>query len=192
MAQGYPTIAGADEAGRGSLAGPLCAAAVILNAEHTPAGLRDSKTLTPKQRKVLYDKIIGSCVAWSIGCVEPAVIDKIGIQRANIIVIENAINGLTERPDCVIVDWYRNDGFDIPWHGIKGGDHLSASIAAASILAKVTRDRLMEGLAREYPGYGFERHKGYGSSQHMAALESMGPCLIHRLSFRPCCNIKQM
>lgn len=190
QARGFRAIAGTDEAGRGSLAGPLVAAAVILSPRRIPDGLRDSKKLTAKRRSVLYEIIIENCRAWSVGIVGPTDIDKMGIQKANMLALESAVLGLDSRPDYIMADWYRNDGFQLPWEGVRDGDSTIASIAAASILAKVTRDLLMFQLAKEYPGYGFERHKGYGSAEHLAAINELGPSPVHRLSYRPCSALK--
>lgn len=189
-ARGFRIIAGADEAGRGSLAGPLVAAAVILHLKSKPDGLRDSKKLTEKKRSGLYESITAGCLAWSVGVVEPADIDRLGIQAANMLALESAVLSLSSKPDYVAADWYKNDAFQLPWEGVRDGDSTVASIAAASIIAKVTRDKLMVQLAEKYPGYGFERHKGYGSAEHLAAIVSLGPSPAHRLSYRPCSALK--
>jgi ribonuclease HII len=190
LARGFRVIAGADEAGRGSLAGPLIAAAVVLNHKSLPDGLRDSKKLTPKRRSEIFEHITSECRAWSVGIIEAAEIDRLGIQKANMNALESAVLNLKERPDYVVADWYKNDGFQLPWEGVRDGDSLVASIAAASIVAKVTRDHLMLELALKYPGYGFERHKGYGSAEHLAAISELGPSPVHRLSYRPCSALK--
>lgn len=190
QARGFRAIAGTDEAGRGSLAGPLVAAAVILRLRRIPDGLRDSKKLTAKRRSALYEIIIENCRAWSVGIVGPNDIDRMGIQKANMLALESAVLKLDSRPDYIMADWYKNDGFQLPWEGVRDGDSTIASIAAASILAKVTRDRLMFQLAKEYPGYGFERHKGYGSAEHLSAINELGPSPVHRLSYRPCSAMK--
>ncbi len=191
-ARGFLLVAGADEAGRGALAGPLVAAAVILHPKRRPEGLRDSKKLTAKRRSELYEVIAENSLAWSVSVVEPAEIDRLGIQKANMLALESAVLSLSRRPDYVAADWYKNDGFKLPWEGVRDGDSTVASIAASSIIAKVTRDRMMARLAEEYPGYGFEGHKGYGSAAHLAAISSLGPSPIHRLSYRPCSALKLM
>ena len=182
----YILIAGTDEAGRGALAGPIVAAAIILNPESPISGVKDSKKLTPKRREQLYDLIVEQSICYAPGIVSAAKIDQIGIQAANILAMEIAISGLSPRPDCVLADWYENDSFHLPWHGVRDGEAAHQAIAAASIFAKVTRDRIMVELAAQYPEYGFDGHKGYGSEKHMAAIRAHGPSLIHRLSFEPC------
>jgi ribonuclease HII len=188
--RGFKMVAGADEAGRGSLAGPIVAAAVIFHHKRFPKGLRDSKKLTGKHRTSLYEAITTQCLDWNVEAIGPADIDRMGIQKANILALETAVLRLCSRPDYVVVDWYRNDGFQLPWEGVRAGDSTVASIAAASIIAKVTRDRIMIELADEYPGYGFERHKGYGSAEHLEALNELGPSPVHRLSYKPCSALK--
>jgi ribonuclease HII len=190
ITRGYSVVAGVDEAGRGCLAGPIIAGAAILDLSKQIPGLRDSKKLTQKSREGLYIRITEESRAWSIGIVEPADIDKMGIQKANLRALELAVEGLSIEPDYVVADWYANDGFRISWEGVHGGDASLASIAAASILAKVTRDKIMRELACKYPGYGFEKHKGYGAAEHLDAIQILGPSPVHRMSFRPCSSLK--
>lgn len=181
----YLLVAGADEAGRGALAGPIVAAAVILPDNIRIEGLKDSKKLTPKRRSLLYGLIEKRCLCCATGIITAAEIDRIGIQAANILAIETAALNLSERPDCVLADWYENSNFEIPWHGVRGGEAAHQAIAAASVIAKVTRDRIMVELAPQYPEYGFDGHKGYGSEKHIKAIDQYGPSLVHRLSFEP-------
>lgn len=181
-------VAGVDEAGRGALAGPIVAAAVILNPRSKIIGVKDSKKLTALKRESLFDLISRNAASSAAGIVTAAEIDEIGIQAANLLALEIAVRNLTEEPDCVLADWYENDGFDVPWHAVKGGEAAHAAIAAASVIAKVTRDRIMIELHEEYPAYGFDGHKGYGSERHLKAIAAHGPCPIHRLSYEPCAS----
>lgn len=190
LARGYSAVAGTDEAGRGSLAGPIVAGAAILDHSRQTDGLRDSKKLSRKNREDLFVLITENSRAWSIGLVEPEEIDRLGIQKANLRALELAVEGLSITPDYIMADWYANNGYKVNWEGVRGGDVSVASIAAASILAKVTRDRIMRELAGVYPGYGFERHKGYGSAEHLDAIKTLGPSPVHRMSFRPCSTLK--
>lgn len=184
----YVLIAGTDEAGRGALAGPIVAAAVIINPKRKIAGVKDSKKLTPQKREHFYDLICEKSVCYAVGEISAAEIDSHGIQIANLMALEAAVRGLSAQPDCVLCDWYENDPFEIPWHGVKGGEDAHMAIAAASIIAKVTRDRIMVEMAGSYPEYGFDSHKGYGSETHLAALQNLGPSPIHRMSFEPCAS----
>jgi len=189
-AQGYRLIAGLDEAGRGSWAGPVVAGAVILplnvpDLRRRLEGVRDSKQLTSEERERLYDLIQVTALAVHVGCVPPAYIDEWGIVPATRRAMSLAVAGLSLSPDFLLIDFLRLPTMDIPQRGIAKGDTLSLSIAAASIVAKVTRDRLMVELEDQYPGYGFARHKGYGTAQHRAALAHLGPSPIHRLSYAP-------
>lgn len=183
FSQGIRPIAGIDEAGRGPLAGPVCAAAVILPERLEIAGLDDSKKLSDKKRRALYDIIIRDAVAYGIALVDEKTIDEINILQATFLAMRQAAAQLSVRPALALVDGNREPGLDIPAQTVVKGDSLSANIAAASILAKVTRDRLMEQLAEEYPQYGFAVHKGYGTKAHYEALRQFGPCPIHRMTF---------
>jgi len=180
---GYRSIAGVDEVGRGSLAGPLMAAAVILDRENLMIeGLNDSKKVSIKKRECIYKKIINSCVSWSVAKVSSRKIDEISINNANILAVKKAANKLKVKPDAVLVDYICVD-LDAEVLPIVNGDELSVSIAAASIIAKVTRDKIMVELSKYYPEYGFERNKGYGTKEHLEALRIYGPSAVHRLSF---------
>lgn len=189
-AQGHRLIAGLDEAGRGSWAGPVVAGAVILPLD-SPAlaeelkGVRDSKQLTPRQRERLYEVIEAAALAAGVGVVPSGCIDEIGIVAATRRAMREAIAQLFPAPDFLLVDFLSLPTLAIPQKSITNGDSLSLSIAAASIVAKVSRDGLMVELDKEYPGYGFARHKGYGTPQHRAVLHRLGPSPIHRLSYRP-------
>lgn len=181
---GKKIVAGVDEAGRGPLAGPVCAAAVILPVDLEIEGLNDSKKLSEKKREKLYDIIIDKAVAYDIQLVDNEVIDEINILQATMLAMTNAVNSLSVKPDFVIIDGNRlPEQLEIPAKAVVKGDAKSMSIAAASILAKVTRDRLMLELAKEYPEYEFERHKGYGTKLHCEKLREFGPCKIHRKTF---------
>ena len=180
---GYQAVCGVDEAGRGPLAGPVCAAAVILPQNAEIPGLNDSKKLTDKKRRELYDVITEKAAAWGVALVDEKTIDEINILQATFRAMEEAVSKLSVRPDFVLIDGNREPNLNIPLKCIIGGDGKSANIAAASILAKVTRDRLMEELDLTYPEYGFAVHKGYGTKRHYEALRKFGPCPIHRQSF---------
>ena len=183
FAEGYQTVCGVDEAGRGPLAGPVCAAAVILPAGLVIDGLNDSKKLTDKKRRELFDVITQNAVSYGIAMVSEREIDEINILQATFLAMQRAIDKLDVRPDLALIDGNRAKDFGLPVRTIVKGDSLSASIAAASILAKVTRDRLMEELDETYPQYGFAVHKGYGTKRHYEALREYGPCGIHRQTF---------
>ena len=176
-------ICGVDEAGRGPLAGPVYAAAVILPRGQVIEGLNDSKKLTEKRRDALYDVIIAQAVAYGIGSADEKEIDEINILQATFLAMRRAIAQLTVRPDLALIDGNRDSDFGVPAETVIGGDGKSANIAAASILAKVTRDRVMLEYAQQYPQYGFDVHKGYGTKRHYEALREFGPCPIHRQSF---------
>lgn len=181
---GSGLVAGVDEAGRGPWAGPVVAAAVILDLDNVPAGIDDSKLLSPKVRAALFDKIQTS--AWvGVGYADVARIDRDNILNATFFAMTGAVAALGIRPELALVDGNRAPALPCRVETIVGGDAISLSIAAASIIAKVTRDCLMEKLAREFPGYGFERHKGYGTRAHAEALLRLGPSSVHRRSFRP-------
>jgi len=181
---GYRFIAGVDEVGRGAWAGPVVAAAVILDLDRFPDGLDDSKRLSPHRREQLFHALRQTARAFAFGIVDAHEIDRIGILRATERAMRCAIENLRPRPDFLLIDALPLDGLDIPHRALIHGDQLSVSIAAASIIAKVTRDRLMRDYDRLYPGYGFARHVGYGTRAHRDALARLGPCPIHRLSFR--------
>lgn len=182
-AEGIAPVCGVDEAGRGPLAGPVCAAAVILPPELEIPGLNDSKKLTDKRRRALYDTIIENAVAYGIAMVHEREIDEINILQATFNAMEQAMLQLSVKPAMALIDGNRERPFPYPVRTVVKGDSLSANIAAASILAKVTRDRYMEEMAEKYPGYGFEIHKGYGTKAHYAALTELGMSPIHRRSF---------
>ena len=181
--QGYQVICGVDEAGRGPLAGPVCAAAVILPKHLEIPGLTDSKKLTDKKRRELFPLIQEQAVAYGIGFASQEEIDEINILQATFLAMERALSELNARPDMVLIDGNRERDFGVPVQTVIKGDSLSANIAAASILAKVTRDNLMMELAQQYPQYGFEIHKGYGTKAHYEALRQYGASPIHRRSF---------
>ena len=181
--QGYQFICGVDEAGRGPLAGPVCAAAVILPVDIDIQGLNDSKKLTDKKRRELFPIICEKAIAYGIAFADHAEIDEINILQATYLAMERAIKQLSVMPDFALIDGNRAKDFGVPLETIVGGDGRSASIAAASVLAKVTRDDLMLKIAEAYPQYGFEVHKGYGTKAHYAALAEHGPCPIHRMTF---------
>lgn len=180
---GIKLICGVDEAGRGPLAGPVCAAAVILPPHAQIPGLNDSKKLTDKKRRELYPVIMEQAVAYGIGFASHEEIDEINILQATYLAMERAIAKLSVRPELALIDGNRAKDFGVPVKTVIKGDSLSASIAAASILAKVTRDDLMLEAAREYPQYAFDVHKGYGTKAHYEALAAYGPSPIHRMSF---------
>ena len=181
--EGYQIICGVDEAGRGPLAGPVCAAAVILPQDLEIEGLNDSKKLTEKRRDALYDIIIEKAIAYGIAFSTEQEIDEINILQATFLAMQRAVEKLPIKPDMVLVDGNREPNFELPVKTIIKGDSQSANIAAASILAKVTRDRYMMEQDATYPQYGFAVHKGYGTKAHYAALTEHGHCPIHRLSF---------
>lgn len=180
---GYSAVCGVDEAGRGPLAGPVCAAAVILPAGIMIEGLNDSKKLSEKKREALFDIITENAVSWSVSLVDEKTIDEINILQATYRAMRQAVEGLPHPADFAYIDGNRMEGLDLPYECVVSGDARIPSIAAASIVAKVTRDRLMRDFAVRYPVYGFERHKGYGSRAHHEALLQYGPCPIHRRTF---------
>ena len=182
-AEGIGLICGVDEAGRGPLAGPVCAAAVILPPEAELPGLNDSKKLSEKKREQLFPEIQRLALAWSVAFASVEEIEERNILGATMLAMNRAIAGLSLRPELALIDGNRNKEIEVPSRCVVHGDARCASIAAASILAKVSRDRLMVELAREYPQYGFEQHKGYGTKAHYAALREFGPCPAHRPSF---------
>lgn len=176
-------ICGTDEAGRGPLAGPVAAGACILPEGYVPEGLDDSKKLTEKKREALYAQITENALAWGIGLASAAEIDEINILNASLLAMRRAIAAMGATPDLVLVDGSVNRGFDIRSEAVIGGDAKSPSISAASILAKVTRDRIMAELDGKYPEYGFAKHKGYPTPAHKLAVYEFGPCPEHRKSF---------
>lgn len=179
-------IAGIDEAGRGPLAGPLAVAAVLLDPEHPIAGLNDSKMLSHRQREQLFEIITGQALAIALVFVPCAEIDQLNIRGATLTGMRQAASALYPLPDAFLIDGRDvPEGLPRPAQALIGGDGLNAAIAAASIIAKVARDRAMRTLALDYPGYGFEQHMGYGTKKHRQALMRLGPTPIHRLSFAP-------
>jgi len=180
-----PLTAGVDEAGRGPLAGPVVAAAVVLDAQRPVDGLRDSKRLSAGQRERLAELIRARARAWCVAAAQADEIDRLNILGATHLAMQRAVAGLGMTPALVLVDGNRAPAFGLPTGTLVGGDALVPAISAASILAKVARDALMVRLAKDYPGYGFEIHKGYPTAAHRAALERLGPSAIHRQSFAP-------
>jgi ribonuclease HII len=178
-------VAGVDEAGRGPLAGPVVAAAVILD-DHKPIkGLADSKKLTALRRDKLFDEIRAKALCCSVALASVEEIDRLNILQATMLAMQRAVKGLRLKPAKVLVDGNRLPVLDVVAEAIVYGDALVPAISAASILAKVTRDRMLEELHAQHPGYGFDRHKGYGTAQHLAALRELGPLPVHRRSFAP-------
>lgn len=181
--QGYKIICGVDEAGRGPLAGPVYAAAVVLKKSQTIEGVNDSKKLSEKKRELLFEKIIAECEEYSIGTASEKEIDEINILQATFLAMKRAVEGLSVKPDCALVDGNQIPPLECDIETIVKGDSKSESIAAASILAKVSRDRYMLKMAEKYPQYGFEKHKGYGTKLHYEMIEKYGICDIHRKTF---------
>lgn len=181
--QGYNMICGVDEAGRGPLAGPVCAAAVILPPNIDIPGLDDSKKMSDKRRRELFPVIKEKAVAYGIAMIDHDKIDEINILQATLLAMEQAIAQLSIKPDLALIDGNREKDFGVQAKTVVHGDSLSASIAAASVLAKVTRDDYMLEMATKYPEYGFDVHKGYGTKAHYAALREFGPSAIHRMTF---------
>lgn len=182
--RGFRAIAGVDEAGRGALAGPVVAAAVVLAPDGDFSGIDDSKKLTPEKRDLLFERIMAQALAVGIGIADHLLVDRINVLQATLQAMARAVRGITPLPDYLLVDGISAPQTSIPCKTIKKGDSASVSIAAASIIAKVTRDRMMIRFDDEYPGYGFAMHKGYGSPVHLRAISSLGPCAIHRATFR--------
>ena len=180
---GFELICGVDEAGRGPLAGPVCAAAVILPQGLLLDGLNDSKKLTEKKRESLFPQIREKAISCSVAFADVEEIERLNILNATFLAMNRAVEGLGCRPQLALIDGNRNRGIVMESRCIIGGDGKCASIAAASILAKVSRDHLMLELAKEFPQYGFEKHKGYGTKAHYEALRKYGPCPVHRMSF---------
>ena len=185
IARGLWPLAGIDEVGRGPLAGPVVAAAVILDPQAVPDGLDDSKNLTPARREELFEIIARSALAIGIASATAVEIDAINIRQATLLAMRRAVAGLPVQPLSVLVDGNDPPVLACSCESIIGGDALVASIAAASIVAKVTRDAMMARLCQRYPAYGFSAHAGYGTPQHRAALQAHGPCPEHRYSFAP-------
>ncbi len=181
--KGISTICGVDEAGRGPLAGPVCAAAVILPKDLEIPGLNDSKKLSDKRRRELFPIIQEQAISYGVAFATEEEIDRLNILQATFLAMRRALEQLSVKPELALIDGNRETDFGVPAVTVIHGDGLSANIAAASILAKVTRDDWMIRAAETYPGYGFEIHKGYGTRQHYAALEALGTCPIHRQSF---------
>ena len=180
---GASPLCGVDEAGRGPLAGPVCAAAVILPRGLVIEGLNDSKKLSEKRREALYDEITAKALAYGIAFATVEEIEEFNILGATFLAMNRAIGKLSIKPALALIDGNRNKGIEYPSRCVIGGDGRCADIAAASILAKVTRDRTMLQMAEKYPQYGFEKHKGYGTAAHYAAIREYGPSEIHRMSF---------
>ncbi len=183
QSSGYNIVCGVDEAGRGPLAGPVFAAAVILPQGLVIEGIDDSKKLSEKKREALYIKLKSLALAFNVAFATEKEIDEINILNATFLAMKRAVEGLSLRPDLVLIDGNREPALDLPTKTIVKGDSLSVSIAAASILAKVERDRLMKKLSEKYPSYGFEKHKGYGTKLHLEAIKRYGSAEIHRKSF---------
>ena len=183
MAEGYNIVCGVDEAGRGPLCGPVCAAAVIHPVDCEIEGINDSKKLSEKKRDMLFDIIKEKALAYSVVMVDAKTIDEINILQATFLAMQRALDQLSVKPDLALIDGNREKDFGIPVKTVVKGDSLSLNIAAASVLAKVTRDDLMVKMADTYPEYAFEIHKGYGTKAHYAALSEHGPSPIHRMSF---------
>jgi ribonuclease HII len=183
--RGFVRVAGVDEVGRGCLAGPVTAAAVILAPDRPIVGLRDSKLLTPDARARLHDRILEQAVAWRVVSRSVADIDTLNIHRASLAAMRDAVLGLDPAADYVLADGFAVPGLAVPHQGLVKGDQRCACIAAASIVAKVTRDRLMVALDQEDPRYGYARHKGYGTAEHLAAIRQHGLSTAHRRTFRP-------
>ena len=181
--EGYNIIAGVDEAGRGPLAGPVYACAIIMREDNIIDAVNDSKKLSEKKREELYDVILENAIACSICAIDEKTIDEINILNATMLAMEKAINGLSVKPDIVLIDGNQNRNITSKNRTVIKGDSLSYNIAAASIIAKVSRDRYIREMAEIYPEYGFEKHKGYGTKDHMDILRKIGPCEIHRRTF---------
>jgi ribonuclease HII len=182
---GFDRVAGVDEVGRGCLAGPVVAAAVVLDPAAHVAGLADSKVVPSEERDVLASLIVARATAWAVAIVEADEIDRLNIHRASLQAMRQAVGALAPLPDAVLVDGFRIPDLAIPQRWIIKGDRRCAAIAAASIVAKVTRDRLMQALDTQDPRYGFARHKGYATAEHLDAVARYGYSAVHRRSFRP-------
>ena len=189
--RGRRLLGGVDEAGRGCWAGPVIAAAVILPDGWCPDGLNDSKALTARQREAFFDEIQASALSWGACAVSPSEIDRINILRATLVAMAGAVSRLNPRPELVLVDGLQVPEIPIRAEALVKGDATSAAIAAASVVAKVLRDRVMTAWDHHYPGYGFASHKGYGAAAHREALARLGPCPLHRFSYRPIAELDQ-
>jgi ribonuclease HII len=192
ISRGFNFIGGIDEAGRGALAGPVVAACVILNTESIPAGILDSKKLSNKKRNDLFEKIYSAAQTVGVGVVDPNMIDEINIYNATKMAMRRAISKMEVRPDFLLIDAVKLYDIPISSMSINKGEDKSVSIAAASIIAKVYRDRMMIELSKEYPQYGFSAHKGYGTSLHRQNLLKYGPSAIHRYSYRPVLKVYEI
>jgi len=190
--KGYQLIAGLDEAGRGAWAGPIVAAAVILSPNSKIYGIKDSKLLTSRKREELFFKITQNSIAWAVGIVSHKIIDQRGINRANILACQKAIERLLVKPDYLLIDFIQWEKINLPYQSIIKGDRKVQSISAASIVAKVTRDHLLIKKDKKYPKYGFARHKGYGTQFHRQMIYQYGLCDFHRKSFRPMREIDKL
>jgi ribonuclease HII len=182
---GFVHVAGCDEVGRGCLAGPVVAAAVVLHPDRHIPGVCDSKTVPAEERERLYDRILGTAVAWAVGAADPSEIDRINIHQASLRAMQRAVLQLAPLPDIVLVDAFRVPDLPMAQRGVPHGDRRCSAIAAASIIAKVTRDRQMLDLHGRDPRYGFDRHKGYATADHLEAVARFGYSEVHRRSFRP-------
>ena len=182
---GFVYVAGVDEVGRGCLAGPVVAAAVVLHPDRHIPGVCDSKTVPAAEREDLYDHIVCNAIAWAVGEADPAEIDRLNIHQASLRAMQRAVLQLAPLPDIVLVDAFRVPDLPMAQRGVVHGDRRCSAIAAASIVAKVTRDRQMRGLHDRDPRYGFDRHKGYATAEHLAAVVRFGYSAVHRRSFRP-------
>ncbi len=183
LARGFRTVVGVDEAGCGALAGPLVAGAVIFPIDSRLGEVNDSKLLSPSKRDELYDLIVERAAAWAVGSVSVEEIMALGLRPANLLAMRRAVEGISGA-DYALVDAWTIPGLSIPQQGIIRGDSLVKSIAAASVIAKVTRDREMVVLSREFPAYGFDVHKGYATKSHRDAINQYGPCVAHRLTYK--------
>jgi ribonuclease HII len=182
--RGFTVVAGVDEAGRGALAGPLVAAAVVLPEDFDLDGLEDSKMLTPRQRHIMFGRILEQASAIAACRAMPRRIDRAGLHKTNLSLLKAALRRLPVAPEFVLADGFPLRGLRLPCLGVRKGDVITASVAAASVVAKVTRDRIMERYHRRFPEYGFDTNRGYGTSRHWAALDRFGPTPIHRRSFK--------
>ncbi|MDX9893726.1 MAG: ribonuclease HII [Patescibacteria group bacterium] len=182
---GFKYIAGVDEAGRGAWAGPIVAAAVILDPKIKIKGIKDSKLLRKPERQRLDQLIKTQAVAWAVGSISQGTIDELGITKANILAMQAALKQLNRQPDYLLIDALPLDYAKMPYQNIIDGDYKVISIAAASIIAKVYRDELMDRLDEEFPAYGFKQHKGYGTAHHFQMINQYGICQLHRRSFKP-------
>jgi ribonuclease HII len=182
---GYTLVAGVDEVGRGCLAGPVAAGAVVLDPGHYVPGIADSKTVPPADRERLFEAIVAAALCWHVAVVEPVDIDRLNIHRASLEAMRLAVLALAPAPEFVLIDGFRVPGLPMPQRAVVGGDRRCTAVAAASILAKVTRDRLMCDLHARDPRYGFDRHKGYATADHLDALDRFGYSDAHRRSFKP-------